>query len=127
MNYFLRKRGVFSFSSDRIFIWDDFAHQHPSNCLMGLKLNTTNYNNNDLRKRFELELKELFEFKNFIYKVIFIHGWFFYSWRWKILFSTKRSKAYSTFSVLVDRSYIKSFQVINYLKLISTYFNFFVL
>ena len=50
--------------------------------------------------------------KNYLnLKILFIR-WFFYSGGWKILFSTKRSKAYSTFSVLVDRSYIKSLQVI---------------
>ena len=91
---------------------------------MGPKLNTTNYNNNDLRKRFVLELKELFEFKNFIYKVIFIYRWFFYSGGWKILFSTKRLKAYSTFSVLVDRSYIKSLQVILLLFLLLLFLYF---
>ena len=50
--------------------------------------------------------------------------WFFYSGAWKILFSTKRLKAYSTFSVLVDRSYIKSLQVILLLFLLLLFLYF---
>ena len=56
--------------------------------------------------------------------MIFIYGWFFYSGGWKILFSTKRLKAYSTFSVLVDRSYIKSLQVILLLFLLLLFLYF---
>ena len=65
--------GIFYFGLDqKIPKISKFGHQYSSNWQVDLKLNITNYNTNDLRKRSVLEFKE-FSIKNFFIRNVILY------------------------------------------------------